>query len=187
MRDDAERWNQRYAATSAADACAPEALERWPDLTVLLPAEGRCIDIASGPGAVTLWLAARGLDVTALDASGVAIDVLESAATAAGLSNRIDARVIDLDDGLPQDLHDLDLIVCQRFRDTALYPTIIERLRPGGLAIITVLSTVGAREPGPFHAPEGELLQAFGSDPRCDIIHDLERDGVAHLVARRLP
>ncbi len=144
------------------------------------------MDIASGPGAVTLWLAERGLDVTALDASSVAIDLLESAASTAELGERIDARVVDLDDGLPADLHDLDLVVCQRFRDTALYRPVIDRLRPGGLAIVTVLSTGGVRDPGPFHAPEGELLQAFGSDRRCEIVHEREREGLAHLVARRL-
>jgi SAM-dependent methyltransferase len=186
MREDAERWNDRYAATQAVDARAPEAIERWPHLTSLLPVEGRCLDVACGPGAVTLWLAERRLDVTALDASSVAVDLLDSAAAAAGLSTRVDARVVDLDDGLPEDLNDLDLVVCQRFRDTRLYRIIIERLRPGGLAIITVLSTVGTHEPGPFHAPRGELREFFESDPRCEIVHETECDGVAHLVARRL-
>jgi SAM-dependent methyltransferase len=185
MREDGVRWNERYTTSSAPRARPPEAVEQWPDLTALLPTTGRGVDIASGPGAVTLWLAEHGLDVTALDASSVAVGLLEFAATAAELGDRIDARVVDLDRGLPADLHDLDLVVCQRFRDTALYRPVIDRLRPGGLAIVTVLSTVGVREPGPFHAPEGELLHAFGSDSRCEIIHEREHDGVAHLVARR--
>jgi 2-polyprenyl-3-methyl-5-hydroxy-6-metoxy-1,4-benzoquinol methylase len=33
----------------------------------LLPESGRCLDIASGTGAVTLWLAQQGLEVTALE------------------------------------------------------------------------------------------------------------------------
>jgi SAM-dependent methyltransferase len=186
MRDDGDRWNERYATARAADACAPEAVEEWPDLATLLPTTGRCVDIASGPGAVTLWLAGRGLDVTALDASSVAVALLTAAAVAADLDGRIDARLVDLDEGLPYDLGDLDLIVCQRFREPALYRPMIDRLRPGGLAIVTVLSAVGAQEPGPFHAREGELVHAFGADQRCEIVHQRERDGVAHLVARRL-
>ena len=186
MREDGDRWNERYATARAADACAPEAVEQWPDLASLLPVAGRCMDIASGPGAVTLWLAGRGLDVIALDASSVAVELLMAAAAAAGLESRIDARLVDLDADLPNDLHDLDLIVCQRFRDQALYRPMIDRLGPGGLVIVTVLSTVGAQDPGAFHAPEGELTQAFGADQRCEIVHQLEQDGVAHLVARRL-
>ena len=151
----------------------------------LLPATGRCVDIASGPGAVTLWLADRGLDVTAIDASNVAVDLLRTAAADAGTADRIDARVIDLDDGLPSDLRNVDVVVCQRFRDPLLYEPMIELLRPGGLAIVTVLSSVGANDPGPFHAPAGELSNAFGADERCEVIHDRETDGVAHVVFDR--
>jgi SAM-dependent methyltransferase len=186
MREDGERWNERYAMTTSPVACAPEAVEHWPGLDSLLPLAGRCLDIASGPGAVSLWLAGRGLHVTALDASSVAVELLTSTAAAAGFESRIEARLVDLDEGLPDDLHELDLIVCQRFRDPALYRPMIDRLRPGGLAIVTVLSSVGDQQPGPFHAREGELPQAFGADPRCEIVHQRERDGVAHLVARRL-
>jgi SAM-dependent methyltransferase len=164
---------------------APEALDRWPDLVTLLPESGRCVDIASGIGAVTLWLAQRGLEVTALDVSDVAIDHLGAAATAAGLSGRIDARTVDLDQGLPADLDHLDLVVCQRFRDPALSRPIVDRLRAGGLAVITVLSSVGADDPGPFHASAGELAAAFGADERCEILHQFEGAGVAHVVVRR--
>ncbi len=185
MHDDEQRWNARYAATATVEAGAPEAVERWPDLVAMLPAVGRGIDIASGPGAVTLWLAERGLDVTAVDASSVAIDLLKAAAAAAGTSERIEARRVDLDDGLPDDLDDLDVIVCQRFRDPKLYAPMIDRLGVGGVAIVTVLSAVGATEPGPFHAPAGELSTTFGADERCETLRSHEGDGVAHIVVRR--
>ncbi|HUS43760.1 MAG TPA: methyltransferase domain-containing protein [Ilumatobacteraceae bacterium] len=185
MQEDGQRWNERYAAAPVVEARSPEALEHWPDLASVLPTTGRCVDVASGPGAVTLWLADRGLDVTALDASSVAVDLLTSAAAAAGTTGRIDARVIDLDDGLPDDLSGVDLVVCQRFRDPMLYQPIIEALRLGGIAIVTVLSSVGADEPGAFHAPAGELVTAFGADERCAVMHQLETDGVAHIVFTR--
>lgn len=185
MHDDARRWNERYAESPAPSPRAPEAIEVWPDLATLLPVSGRCIDIASGTGAVSLWLARRGLEVTAVDASDVAINRLEVAAAAAGLSDRVDARTVDLDQGLPEDLGDLDLAVCQRFRDTALYRPIVDRLHAGGLAVVTVLSSVGADDPGPFHAPGEELSIAFGADGRCEILRQFEGDGVAHIVVRR--
>ena len=184
MHDDARRWDERYSTVTRIDAEPPEVLQRWPHLTSLVPMSGRCVDVACGPGSVTMWMAARGLDVVALDASAVAIDLLRAAASSAGWDDRIDARIIDLDDGLPDDLDDLDLIVCQRFRDPVLYPVVIDRLRAGGVAIITVLSTVGASEPGAFHAAPGELDVAFTND-RCEILHHNEDGGVAHVVIRR--
>jgi SAM-dependent methyltransferase len=185
MHEDGRRWNERYAASPAPSPKAPEAVDHWPELASELPVSGRCLDIASGTGAVTLWLAQRGLDVIALDVSDVAIDRLEAAATASGLSGRVDARAIDLDGGLPADLDDLDLIVCQRFRDRALYRPIVDRLRAGGLAVVSVLSSVGADDPGPFHAAAGELSSTFGADDRCEILRQSEGNGVAHVVVRR--
>lgn len=184
MDDDALRWDERYEATPRAEARPPEVIERWPELARLLPTSGRCVDVASGPGAIALWLAGRGLDVTALDVSGVAIRQLDAAAAASGLADRIETRTVDLDDGLPDDLHRVELIVCQRFRDPSLYPVLIDRLYSGGLAIVTVLSSVGVDDPGPFHAPPGELRAAFTND-RCEILYHHEGDGIAHAVARR--
>ena len=185
MQDDGRRWDERYATTTHAEARPPEAIERWPDLGSSLPTTGRCLDIASGPGAVALWFARNGLEVTALDASTVAIELLRAAAAEAGVADRIDARTVDLDDGLPADLGEFDLIVCQRFRDPQLYARIVDLLRRGGVAIVTVLSSVGNTDPGPFHAPPGELSAAFGDDERCELLRSHDGEGVAHVVARR--
>ena len=185
MHDDGRRWDERYATTTQVAASAPEVVERWPDITSMLPESGRGLDIASGPGSVTLWLARRGLGVTALDASGVAIELLRNAAAAAGVADRVDARTVDLDDGLPDDVGEFDLIVCQRFRDRRLDAPMIERLRPGGVAIVTVLSSVGSANPGRYHAPPGELSTAFGADERCEVFRSYEGDGVAHVVVHR--
>jgi hypothetical protein len=46
---------------------------------------------------------------------------------------------------------------------------------------------VGLRaEPGPFHAPPGELIDVF-RELDVDILRSLEADGEATLVARRHP
>ena len=185
VHEDGRRWDERYATTTHVEARPPEAIERWPDLASLLPATGRCLDIASGPGAVALWFARHGLEVTALDASAVAIELLCNAAEAAGVADRIDARTVDLDDGLPADLDEFDLIVCQRFRDLQLYAPVIDLLRPGAIAIVTVLSSVGSVNPGRFHAPPGEVSTAFGADERCEVFRSYEGDGVAHVVVHR--
>jgi SAM-dependent methyltransferase len=186
MHDDASRWDERYRDTDPVNPAAPEPLGERADLRALIPTAGTAIDIACGLGAQALWLAERGLQVTALDVSPVAIDRVRAAAGSAGLADRLDARVVDLDDGLPDDAGPADVIVCQRFRHPQLYPAIVERLAPGGIAIVTVLSEVGLDQAsGPFHAPAGELAAAFSGD-HIDILYSDEANGQATMMLRRL-
>lgn len=185
MHDDGLRWDDRYRTATAPTPAPPEILVAHPDLDVLIPRTGRCVDVACGTGAVTLWMAQRGLLVTSLDASTVAIDLLREAATAIGLADRVDTRVVDLDEGLPGDLDELDVVVCQRFRDPQISATLVERLRPGGIALVTVLSAVGSDHPGPFHAPAGELDTTFTCD-QVEVVHRAEGAGTASIVVRRL-
>lgn len=183
--DDRRRWDDRYRAAPPAVAAEPDALSSRPDLRELVPSDGLAVDVACGSGPTTLWLARRGLAVRALDVSPLAIGLVERAATIAQVDDRVAARVVDLDDGLPSDLHDIDVIVCQRFRDPALYPSFVERLRVGGIAIVTVLSEVGlTTTPGAFHAPAGELFRAFDR-PDTEVLHSIEAGGTASIVCRR--
>lgn len=185
MDSDRARWDERYAGHDLASPAAPEALADDDARAVSVPTAGRALDIACGAGAQTLWLAERGLDVVALDVSPRAIELTTAAATAAARSGQVDARVHDADSGLPDDVGPFDVVVCQRFRDTSLYLPIIEALSPGGIGIVTVLSAVGLDgEPGPFHAPAGELREAF-STGATDVLIDRERHGVASIVFRR--
>ncbi len=184
MQDDAIRWDDRYRSAPPAEPRPPGVFDDHAELLALLPSTGIAVDIACGLGHQALWLADRGLRVVALDVSPLAIERLHLAATALGLDRMIDARVTDLDAGLPEDPARADVIVCQRFRQPALYPQIVERLAVGGLAIVTVLSAVGAESPGPFHAPAGELTTAF-ADAEIDLLHTEEGDGAATVVFRR--
>ncbi len=154
-------------------------------MAALVPASGRALDIACGRGAQTVWLATRGLDVVALDVSGVAITLAEAAAKADGVAHSVDARQENLDDGLPDDLQDFDVIVCQRFRDRRVLEALGSRLQPNGVAFVTVLSSVGLdRAPGKFHAPAGELLEVFTRGD-LEVVWQLEADGLASVVIRR--
>ncbi|GAA4555921.1 class I SAM-dependent methyltransferase [Pseudonocardia xishanensis] len=85
----------------------------------------------------------------------------------------------DLDAGMPV-AGPYDLVVCQRFREPALYPALADVLAPGGLLVITVLSEVDD-EPGPFRASPGELATAF---PTLETLAHEERNGEATLIAR---
>lgn len=135
-----------------------------------MPTTGRALDVACGRGAVAVWLARRGLAVTAVDVSPVAL--------AAGRALAPEVRWIeaDLDDGLPV-AGPFDVVVCQRFRDPALYPALVDALVPGGLLAVTVLTGEGA-----FRAAPGELRAAFG---HLDVLHHEDGDHEASLVARR--
>jgi SAM-dependent methyltransferase len=147
---------------------------------------GLCLDVACGLGAQSLWAAREGFDVVALDVSEVAITALNSAAVRMGLRERIETRLVDLDEGLPADVANrCSLVVCQRFRDPRLYGHFEYMLRPGGVLVLTVLSRVGLRgEPGDHHAEPGELVVSFGRGD-LEIERHVELDGEATIVARR--
>ncbi|MFK7917595.1 MAG: class I SAM-dependent methyltransferase [Ilumatobacter sp.] len=183
--EDAQRWDERYADSVSADvALAPEALLDA-GLIERVPTSGRALDVACGLGRQSLWLAERGLDVTALDISPIAIDRVTLAATRAELNGRITAAVFDADNGLAPSLTGFDVIVCQRFRDPQLFPEFIERLNVGGLAIVTVLSVTGTEAPGSFHAPSGELADAFDRAD-CTVVHHSERGGLESIIIERV-
>jgi SAM-dependent methyltransferase len=185
MQDDGARWDQRYRDADPVRSMPPAPLGERPDLAGLIPTAGTALDIACGLGAQTLWLASRGLHVIALDVSSVAIERLRTAAERAGLADQVDACVVDLDDGLPEGTPSADVIVCQRFRDQRLYPSVLEHLTPGGIAIVSALSQVGlAQPPGPFHALGGELVTAFTGED-TELLYSSEAAGVATIMVRR--
>ena len=176
---DRRSWNDRHRTAAPGHAVPPTGLD---DAPVCVPTSGRALDVACGRGGVTVWAAERGLDVIALDASPEAVGATRSLATAAGVGHRVDARVHDLDGGLPGGIGSFDLIVCQRYRDPELWPALVRALRPGGTLVVTVLSVVGATVEGRFRADAGELEAAFGT-LGVDVVRAAEGDGVATVVA----
>jgi hypothetical protein len=111
--------------------------------------------------------------------SPVAIAQAAELAARCGQAKRCTFDVADLDDGLPPG-EPADVLLCNKFRDRGLDDAMIDRLAPGGILAISVLSEVGA-SPGPFRARPGELLQAFAA---LEMIAAGEADGEAWLLAR---
>lgn len=181
MRDDATDWNSRYDGREPGEPAPPNGLE-----ALIVPAGGLCLDVACGLGEQAVWAAQNGFEVVALDASEVAVAATRRSAGLHDVAALVDARVHDLDDGLPDDvIGECDLVVCQRFRDPHLYPQLVAALAPDGVVVVTVLSVIGVDgEPGKFHAPPGDLVLAF-KDFAVDIISHVEAKGEATLVARR--
>jgi SAM-dependent methyltransferase len=177
---DRHRWDERYSAKgppSLSSVAPPRIFARYADV---LPAAGKALDLACGQGLGSVWLAMRGLQVVGLDISAVAVSQARELAQHAAVGTRCQFDVVDFDDGLPPG-PPVDVIVCCKFRDRHLDRVIIERLAPGGLLAIAVLSEVGAA-PGPFRAAPGELPAAFAE---LDPVAAGEGEGYAWLLARR--
>jgi SAM-dependent methyltransferase len=142
----------------------------------LLPAHGRALDVACGRGSVAAWLRARGLAVDAVDVSPVGL------AAGRALAPAVRWHEHDLASGLPPACAGpYDVVVCQRYRDPALYPALVDVLAPGGLLVITVLSQVGDSG-GPYRAAPGELRAASAG---LDVLDHTEGNGEATVLARR--
>ncbi|MBF0623554.1 MAG: class I SAM-dependent methyltransferase [Magnetococcales bacterium] len=120
------RWDARYRNGDLPRGVA-RVLE---DNQHLLPAAGAALEIACGRGGNALFLAARGLETTALDLSPVAIADLETEARARHLP--LTARVCDLlAEPLPPAC--CQVLVVSRFLERALFPALLAALTPGGL------------------------------------------------------
>jgi SAM-dependent methyltransferase len=176
---DRVRWDVRYARAGPApvgDAGPPPLFAPHEHL---FPTDGLAMEVACGRGRGAFWLAGRGLEVWGFDVSAVAVRLARELAAQHGVGDRCRFDVVDLDDGLPEGAP-VDLIVCHLFRDPRLDQAMIERLVPGGLLAIAVLSEVDVG-PGPFRAAPGELRAAFA---QLDVAAEGERRGEAWLLAR---
>ena len=176
---DRRRWDERYASQRPAAVDAVEAPRVLAEYAELFPTAGRALELACGQGLGSVWLARRGLQVLGVDISPVAIRQARDLARRIGVDDRCRFDVVDLDDGLPAG-PPVDVILCHKFRDRRLDQAIIERLAPGGLLAIAVLSEVDAT-PGPFRAAPGELPSAFAE---LDLVAAGEGQGHAWLLAR---
>ena len=173
------RWDQRYANESNRVDAPPVWLEEVDDD---IPRNGSALDIAAGSGRVALWLAARGLEVTAVDISSVGLELVLQSAKAKGVhieSLRADLEVDPLPDG------PFDVITCFHYRQVDLFPFIRERLRFGGV-LIAEMATVSNLERHPH--PSLRYLSAAGElrliCAPLEIVHYQEDWFNDHALAR---
>jgi len=177
--EDRRRWDERYTGAGQPDG-EPSPPEVFASVEHLFPKSGTALEIASGRGEVSVWLANRGMSVLGVDVSPVALDLARQLAGRSGVADRCRFEVWDLDDGLPPG-PPIDLLVCHMFREPRLDRELIERLAPGGLLAITSLSEVGAG-PGRYRARPGELRDSFAG---LEALAQGEADGVAFLLGRK--
>lgn len=101
-----------------------------------LPARGRALDIAGGSGALAVWLAQRGLDVTLSDVSQVALDLAAARATSANV--RLERVCVDWT--REAEAHAVlrggwHLITCTNYFQPDLFGAIHAALEPGGVFV----------------------------------------------------
>ncbi|MFQ5877838.1 MAG: rhodanese-like domain-containing protein [Acidobacteriota bacterium] len=155
----------------------------------LLPRDGKALDLACGSGRHALLLAARGLDVRAVDRDEAKIRGLGSTASRLGLPVR--AEVLDLEDGevdLGADAYELILGIRYLYRP--LFVAIRRALAPGGLLLYETFTVAQAARGRPTNPA---FLLGHGELPRLvaplEVVRarEGEHDGgmVAAVAARR--
>lgn len=135
-----------------------------------LPHAGRALDLASGAGRNGLWLAERGLDVTLVDISALALEEASRRAQARRLS--ITTLERDLaDDGLPEG--PWDVIVSVLYLERSLFAQLPDVLAPGGVFVMLQPTVTNLeRHPKPpraFLLEPGELERLVS--PHLTITH----------------
>lgn len=144
-------WNQRYASGEASDR-PPEALVIE---AVRGRTAGRALDLACGLGRNALYLAAQGWQVTAVDYSPVALDILSERA-AEGLA--VQPVLADLEAGQFQIEPDTwDLIVDCCYLQRSLFASIRAGVKSAGL-FVGVFPMSGIRPDFLIEAGEGRKL-----------------------------
>lgn len=128
-----------------------------------LPRTGKALDVAGGPGQAAVILAARGLDVTVVDVSEVALAMAAERAERSGVQLTLIEANLEVD---PLPGGPWDLITCFNYLDRSLFPAMIESLAPGGTLAVSLATRANLeRHPHPrarFLLDEGELEVILG-------------------------
>jgi len=186
-------WDERYRrGEHTNDEPHPLVVEFAPKLE-----PGRALDVACGPGRHAIWLAERGWQVTAVDSSRVAIEILRRRASEQGVA--IDSRIANLE------LHEFiiepeayDLIVVCNYLQRDLFPAIKAGVRISGIVIAAIAMadddpSVKPMNPAFLLSP-GELRAEFAESEKWESLRNFEgkqvgdkrRRAMAEIVARRL-
>ncbi len=130
----------------------------------------RVIDLGCGTGEDAIWLARRGVAVTAVDTSSAMLEVARRKAEAAGVADRIEFVQMDLDgigasshpsgvpvwDGALADFGVLNCIADRR----GLAAVLARWVRPGGHAVLVPMGPLCLWEIG-WHLLHGRVRTAF--------------------------
>ena len=194
-------WDSKHRLAAETPPSEPASIVR--ELLSLLPT-GPALDIACGTGRHAMFLAARGQHVTAVDFSGVALDILEVRARSLHVPVRrgenlheprrqlrggIDLIQTNLEGThLPERYY--DLILCVQYLQRPLFPQMARALRPNGVLLFETFTRAqlefsgGPRNPS-YLLETGELREAF-PELRVLFYRELRAgQGIASLLAKK--
>ncbi len=170
---DAERWDSRYR-----DATAPTTPSAHPIIALATDAgapPSTMLDIACGFGGDGLTMAQRGVDVTLLDVSAVALGHVKAHADALGV--QVTTQVFDTTtDQLPAG--PWDLVSCVHYLDRALLRDIGGLAASGGRVAVAIATTTNLerndRPSARFLLEPDELPSLLTATHELTIIHHSE-------------
>ena len=145
MRDDVERWNQKYRNGNPNPDFDPDPILK--SHADLLDGTGTALDLACGVGHNAMYLAGRGYDVIAIDGSVTGLHYCREAIR--GKNLRINLIAADLEQvALPQNY--FDVVVVVRYLYRPLIVQIKSAIKPGGLVIYKTFNTNHLRDRADF-------------------------------------
>ena len=129
---DAQQWDSRYSGTDRVWSAAPNP---WVASTIGSWFTGRALDLGAGEGRHSVWLAALGWEVTAVDFSEAGIERGRQGAQEVGVE--VDWVVADVRTWEPPDgvTFDLVLVAYLHLRDDVLARA-GDWLAPGGALVV---------------------------------------------------
>jgi tellurite methyltransferase len=182
-------WDERYRSGERR----AEDLDAAPTPLLVESAEkltsGSALDLACGSGRNALWLAEHGWNVTAVDGSPVAIEILRSRASDCGV--KVNAKVADLEKSEYRiESASWNLIAMCYYLQRDLFEPATQGVAPGGILISIVHITEPGEEPTAHRLKPGELERYFEG---WEILHYREgkpndtahQRSVAEIVARK--
>jgi len=173
-------WDERFAGEEFVYGEAPN--EWLAAQAERLPTGGRALALGDGEGQDGVWLAQRGLDVLAVDASRVGLDKAEGLARRRGVAHLYHTELAWVQEASwPARRWDV-AVLCYLHLPSALRPLVhgqvATRLAPGGLLVLEAFTprqqaykTPGPSDPDLLFEPEDLRLDFAG----LEILHLEER------------
>lgn len=192
--DEKSIWNQKFSEQSHTSLEPdPFLVSAYDEFLSGLPA-GSALDVASGAGRHSIWLAQRGWRAKLLDISDVGIGLAErNSSRALGPVRKeflIHTEVTDLNQMQDFSVEQYDLVLVFFYLQRELFPALISALKPGGFLLYKTYTTDQQNFSGGPSNPEfllkpNELLHAFNSLRVLNYHETTQNKSVAELVAQK--
>lgn len=183
-RSDRAYWDQRWTDVGPAPVMIPSPdPPHFADLVDWFPTSGRALDVACGRGRGSAWLAQRGLSVTAVDVSPVAINLARRYPSAMGVGDSCRFAVADLDLGIPLEGR-FELVLSYLYWQPHLTQQLVDLTTDGGMVAVCHVSEADVG-PGEWRLPAGTLREAFQDVDNFELLDAREHSGLARVLGRR--